>query len=269
MNSAEALRAKYIELNPLLRNNQFKRPLYLNSVESSDHLKGDIYALVNYPFSTVNKALNNPDHWCEVLILHINKKYCHASTNNANSILAVSIGKKIYHPLDEAYSLEFTYKVATSTREYFNIGLNATSGPMGTSDYRIHLEAVSVPGGKTFLHLTYSYAYDYVGQIAMQAYLATAGSGKVGFTNTGDPSSGSPDYIGGVRGVVERNTMRYYLAIEAYLGALSTTPKEQLEKRLQNWFTSTEIYPQQLREIGRASYLDMKRREYQRQQKLQ
>ena len=101
----------------------------------------------------------------------------------------------------------------------------------------------------------------------MQAYLATIGRGKVGFTRTGKQSNDQPVYVEGVRGVVERNTMRYYLAIDAYLGALSTPPGEQLEKRLQSWFASTELYPRQLHEVDRATYLEMKRSEYLRMQK--
>lgn len=265
-NSAASLRAKYTELGQQLSNNQFKRPLYLDSAESSSHLRGDIYALVDYPFAAVNEAFNDPAHWCDMLILHLNTKYCHASTNKSGSILMVSIGKKDFQPVDQAYRVEFAYSVATTTPEYFDVGLKAQTGPLGTSDYRIRLEAVAIQGGKTFLHITYSYAYNFAGQIAMQGYLATIGRGKVGFTITGNQSISQPDYIGGVRGVVERNTMRYYLAIDAYLGALSTPPAEQLEKRLQSWFASTELYPRQLHEVDRANYLDMKRREYLRQQ---
>ena len=68
----------------------------------------------------------------------------------------------------------------------------------------------------------------------------------------------------GVRGAVERNTMRYYLAIDAYLDGLSAPPADQLEKRLQTWFTATEKYPRQLHEIDRATYLDMKRSQLRR-----
>src|SRR2546427_448534 len=82
--SAAPLRAKYTELTKQLSNNQFQRALYLDSVESSDDLKGEIYAVVDYPFATVNGALNNSAHWCDVLILHVNIKYCHASGNNAD-----------------------------------------------------------------------------------------------------------------------------------------------------------------------------------------
>ena len=72
--------------------------------------------------------------------------------------------------------------------------------------------------------------------------------------------------LGGMRGVVERNTMRYYLAIEAHLGALATPPPMQFQKRLHSWFTATEQYPRQLREVSRTAYFDMKRSEYLRQQ---
>lgn len=268
-NPAAVLRAKYAELGPQLRNNQFKQPLYLDSVESSSHLAADIYALVDYPFATVNAAFNDPAHWCDVMILHLNTKYCRASADTAGSNLVVRIGKKNYQPLAQAFRVKFAYRVATTTPEYFDVRLNAENGPLGTSDYRIRLEAVAVQGGKTFLHLTYSYAYNFAGRLAMKAYLATIGSDKVGFTMTGkqSQSGGQPDTIGGVRGVVERNTMRYYLAIDAYLGGLSTAPAQQLEQRLESWFASTERYPRQLHEVDRAAYLDMKQREYLRQQK--
>ncbi len=66
-----------------------------------------------------------------------------------------------------------------------------------------------------------------------------------------------------MRGVVERNTMRYYLAIEAYLGALTTPVPQQLEKRLNDWYSGIERYPLQLHEIERSEYLAMKRSEVQ------
>jgi hypothetical protein len=72
-----------------------------------------------------------------------------------------------------------------------------------------------------------------------------------------------------VRAVVERNTMRYYLAVDAYLAALTTPPKDQLEKRIRYWYDATERYAPQLHEVNRDDYLEMKRREYQRQQQAQ
>src|SRR5450631_2571044 len=59
-NSAASLRAKYAALGEQLNNNQFQRALYLDSTESPRDLKGDIYALVDYPFADVNAVLNGP-----------------------------------------------------------------------------------------------------------------------------------------------------------------------------------------------------------------
>jgi hypothetical protein len=267
--TAASLQAKYVSLGERLQHNPFRRALALDSSESPSDLKGDIYALVDYPFSTVSAALNGAEDWCGVLILHINTKHCHATTDKTRTILTVYIGKKTPQPIEDAYPIEFSYRVAAATANYLEIQLDAQKGPLSTRDYRIQLQAMPVGNNRTFLHLTYSYAYGMTGRLAMKTYLATIGRGKVGFTLTGKQSSGQPEYVGGVRGLAERNTMRYYLAIDAYLGALPAATPLQLQKRLQSWFNATEQYPRQLREVSRTAYIDMKRSEYLRQQTTQ
>ncbi len=268
-NSAASLRAKFASLSVQLGHNQFQRALYLESSESPNESKGDSYALVEYPFATVDAALSSPTHWCDVMMLHLNTKYCHASTDKARSTLMLSVGKKFNQPLTDAYKFEFAFRVATESSDYVRVQMNADNGPLGTNNYRIMLEAVPVEGGRTFLHLTYSYAYGLVGRVAMQAYLATTGRNKVGFTVTGSQPDGQPDYVRGVRGIVERNTMRYYLAIDAYLSAFAAPAAEQFERRLQYWFDAIERYPRQLHEMERTAYLDMKRSERLREQASQ
>jgi hypothetical protein len=259
------LRGKYAELGEQLKNNPFHRALVLQSAESPNNLKGDVYAVIDYPFTAVNTALNNPAHWCDVLILHLNIKYCKAQGDAAAPTLSVNLGKKNPQELKDTYHVDFKYRNETSAPDYFSIMLGAASGPLNTSNYRIHLEAVAIDASHSFLHLTYSYDYGFAGKMAMKAYLATAGSNKIGFTRTGSGSGDKGEYVNGVRGVVERNTMRYYLAIDAYLSAMNAAPSEQFEKRLQTWFSNTERYPQQLHEVDRGAYLDMKRAEFQRQ----
>ena len=263
------LLAKYTSLADRLQQNPFQRPLYLDSSESDNDIKGDIYAVVDYPYATVYAGLNDPDNWCDVLSLHLNTKYCHATSGKAKTVLQVSIGKKFDQPLADAYQLEFSYRVASATPKYLEIQLSADTGPMDTRDYLIQLQAIPLANGRIFLHMSYFYAYGWVGRIAMKTYLATLGSGKVGFTVTRRQSNGQPEYIRGMRGLVERNAMRYYLAIDAYLGAYSTAPAQQLQKRLQSWFTATEQYPRQLHEMERGEYIDMKLSEYLRQRTLQ
>jgi len=265
-NNAKALKAKYTELASQLNNNQFKRPLYLNSAETSDNLKGEIYAVVNHPFAKVNAALNNSAHWCDVLILHLNIKYCQAANNKNGTILNVNLGKKYDQPLEDTSRVEFNYREIMSTADYFAIQLNAEKGPLGTSNYRIWIESIQLKDGQTFLHFTYTYSFGLSGRLAMKTYLATIGRDKVGFTTTGKHTNAQPDYIQGVRGVVERNTMRYYLAIDAYLAAQNAAPDNQLEKSLQLWYTSNESYARQLHEVEQDEYMTMKRKEYKRQQ---
>ncbi|WP_235272669.1 hypothetical protein [Methylotenera versatilis] len=250
-----------------MNSNQFNRPLYLNSEESSDNLKGEIYAVVNHPFAKVNTALNNPAHWCDVLILHINIKYCQASSNKNGAVLNVNLGKKYDQSLEDTSRVEFNYREIVSSADYFAIQLNAEKGPLGTSNYRIWIESIPLKNGQTFLHFTYTYSFGLTGRVAMKTYLATIGRDKVGFTRTNKQvDSNPPDYIQGVRGVVERNTMRYYLAIDAYLATLNIASDSMPEKRFQLWYTSNENYPRQLHEVEQAEYMAMKRKEYKRQQ---
>ena len=262
---AGAMRARHASLREQLANNPFKRPLYLESTQNSGDLKGEVYALVDQPFAIVGQALQGMDHWCDLLILHLNVKSC-ASSGRPADVLSLFVGRKFDQPLEDAYRINFNYSVAASTADYLQVQLSADSGPMSTRKYRLALEAVPLDDQHSFIHMSYSYAYGMAARLAMQAYLATAGRDKVGFSIVGKDADGKPVFVNNVRGVVERNTMRYYLAIEAYLGAYTAPAPEQLDKRLRDWFNATERYPQQLHEIERSDYLEMKRREVQRQE---
>jgi hypothetical protein len=264
--SAGSLGAKYAELRTQLSNNQFQKPLYLDSSESSDSVTGDVYAVVDHPFATAAAALSGARDWCEIMFLHVNTKYCRVSAGGEGSVLNARIGRKYDQPVDQAYPVDFAHRVAARTPDYLQVRLSADQGPLGTRNYRIVLEAVPVEKNRTFIHLSYSYGYGTMGKLAMQIYLGTTGKDKVGFTVAGTQPDGQPQHVGGMRGLVERNSMRYYLAIEAFLGSLSAPPQAQLEKRLRDWYAASERYPRQLHEVGQAEYLEMKRKEYLRQQ---
>ena len=264
--SSAALAAKFATLKNDLANSPFKRPIVLTSREGSDVLAGDVYALVDHPFATASAALNQPAQWCDVLILHLNTKYCKPQTENGAPQLQVAVGKKHDQPIENAHRVDFDYKVVARTDNYLQVKLNADQGPMGTRNYRIILEAAPANANQTYLRLSYSYGFGTMAQIAMKAYLNTIARNKVGFTVVGQTPDGQPQAIGGMRGVVERNTMRYYLAIEAYLGAHGLPPSQRAEKSFRDWYMATENYPRQLREMDQSEYLSMKRKEYQRQQ---
>ncbi len=264
-NPAASLRAKHVLLKDQLGHNPFQRPLYMDSGEKENRLRGEIHAVVDYPFVTAASALKDTPAWCDILSLHLNIKYCRVQTNNFQQTLLLYVGRKYEQPLEKATPVEFTFSTAESSSGYLQVVLNAQQGPFGTQDYKIQLEAIPVERERTFISLSYAYETSLMAKLAMRCYLNTLGSDKVGFTVVGSKSDGRPVYAGDMRGVVERNTMRYYLAVEAYLCALSVPEDQRLDARLQNWFAATERYSLQLHEIDRAAYLAMKHREHQRQ----
>jgi hypothetical protein len=262
---AAALRARQAALQDKFANNQFGRPLVLESSQTSGDLKGDVYAIVDYPFTTVQQALQTADHWCDILILHLNVKRCKAS-GGTPKMLNLSVGRKFDQPIEDAYQLNFTYRVAASTADYLQVQLSAEEGPLSTKNYRIQVEAAPIDAKRSIIHMSYAYGYGFAARVAMQTYLATLGSQKVGFTIVDKKPDGKPVYQTGVLGLLERNTMRYYLAIDAYLSAYRLPPAEQPERRIREWYASTERYAEQLHEMDQDEYLEMKRNEMRRQQ---
>ena len=261
---AATLKARTTSLQDKFANNQFGRPLVLESKENSGDLKGDVYAIVDHSYATVQQALVSPEHWCDILILHLNVKRCKASSGTPKTI-ALNVGRKFDQPIEDAYQLNFNYRVATSTADYLQVLLSADEGPLSTKNYRIQVEAVPIEAKRTVIHMSYAYGYGFAAKMATQTYLSTLGSAKVGFTVVDKKPDGKPVYQSGVLGLLERNTMRYYLAIDAYLSAYGLPAAEQPEKRIREWYASTERYAHQLHEMDEAEYLDMKRKEMRRQ----
>ena len=260
------LRAKYAALKDQLAGTAFRRRLQLESTEGAGVVSGEIHAVVDHSFALTSAALTEPSQWCDILILPLNTKYCRSSGNAGAPVLHIVLGTKNFEPVGDGFRIRLGYRVAVRTADYLQVNLESDEGPLGTRDFRIVVAMVPADDDRTFIRLSYSYTYGSVARLAMQAYLGTIGHDKVGFTVVGRDSGGEPRFVGGTRGVIERNTMRYYLALEAFLGALSTPPGARVAKTFADWFAATEAYPRQLHEIGRAEYLDMKRREYARQQ---
>ncbi|MBE7368275.1 hypothetical protein IM787_12015 [Ramlibacter sp. HM2] len=254
-----ALRARHTALAPQLAQNPFGGPLVLQSEESARRVDGEVFAVIDHPHAAVAKALSDPAQWCEILILHLNTKYCRSHDAAGATRVDVRVGKKHPQAVHAATLLSFRWQPPQVRQDYVSVQMDAAEGPYDTSDYRLIAEAVPMDGGKTLLHMGYAFSYGGASSMAMTLYLNTIGRDKVGFTRAG------ADYVGGMRGVAERNTMRYYMAIDAYLDSLVSPPGQQLEHRLRGWFDATERFPRQLREVDRDGYLRMKRQEVERQ----
>lgn len=264
--SAAALRGRYAALAERIDHSPLQQRLLLESAEEAHALRGDIWAVVDYPLATVATSVTSPAHWCEALILHLNVKYCRPVPHDHGTALSVAIGRKYDQPLQDAFRLGLDYRIVAAGPDYVEVDLESAKGPFGTTNYQLTLEAIAVAAGRSFVHLRYQYQFGLEARLAMDAYLATGGSGKIGFTRIDAPDDHEERYIGGVRGVVERNTMRYFLAIDAHLATLATPAPQRFEQSLERWYGATERYPRQLHEVDHATYLAMKHREYERQQ---
>lgn len=240
------------------------RALWLASREEGDTLRGDIHALSPTRYTEVRQALRRASAWCELLILHLNVKFCRAEGAPGEESLVLGLGRKFEQPLGDAHWIRLAFRLQETSDQRFAVGLEAAEGPLGTRNYRIALEAAPQGERETLLHVTYAYQSSWTARAAMQVYLATAGSDKVGFSREG--AGAAAPFVGGMRGSLERNAMRYYLAIEAWLGTLGLAPSERQHRALEEWFTATERYPRQLQEVTRKEYIAMKTREVQRQQ---
>lgn len=252
---SEGLQATFKTLRPKLDSSPFGRPLILESSGEGGKVRGDVFALVKHSFRDVSTGLDTPAEWCEVLILHLNVKTCIASAKTNDSSLQLTLGTKRASRDDGAHRIEFVFRVLVSSADRFEVTMHAGEGPLGTRDYQLSLEATPIASGQSFLHLAYSYTYSTTARLAMSTYLHTLGKDKVGFTVTGHGADGVPVYVGGVRGALERNTMRYYLGIETFLASASRSPAARRGWRLASWFDATEKYGHQLHELTKAEYL--------------
>lgn len=256
---AAALQAQLHRLSGALAHSPFGQPIHIDSGQDDDRIHGDVYALVDEPFAQFAPAVQQPAQWCQVMILVINVKHCEAEDGGRSGEVAVNIARRPEQPLDQTERIAFTQRLQAAAPGYVQVQLSAETGPLGTHDYRIVLEGIPAGDGRSFLHLHYGYTDSFTSKLAMQAYLSTVGADKVGFSTVGRGPDGKPQLVKGMRGAIERTTMRYYLAITAYLESLHAPPAQRAERRLREWFRAAERYPRQLHEMNEGQYLALKR----------
>jgi len=262
---AAELRARYVALSEALETSTIQKGLHVESAESPDAPRGDAYAIVNYPFATVAGAFTTPAILCESLILHLNVQYCRATSGEELPALSVALGKKTNQPLEDTHHIKLVFTAERASADFMRVELSAKEGPLGTGNYLIAMELVAIDEQRAFMHIQYAYTQGLLARVVTSAYFATKGRDKVGFTLVSDADE-PPELVRGIRGVLERNTMRYYLAFEAYLHALGSPAPQRFEASLERWFAHTELFARQLREVTRDEYITMKRGQYLRQQ---
>jgi hypothetical protein len=261
--------ADYQKLEAKLAKSPLILPIYLESIVDSSSSAGSIYGIIDHPFEMIKKELLAPPNWCDIVLLHTNIRACTYADIDKNWLLTLYNVNLFYQPLSEADRLVFSYRVISNTAAYIEIVLTAADGPFHTRDHSFRLRAAPLNSGRTFMHVSYSYQYNSVAYLAMKSYFALFASGRAGFTITGRDEKNNPLYVSGIKGAIERNVMRYYLALMAFFDSFSSPEGQRYEKRINAWYDLSSRYKRQFPEIRREEYLEFKRADLKTQLSLQ
>jgi hypothetical protein len=252
-----------------LATSSFGLPLVLESSEHGDQVKVDVYGIFAYPFASIANVLKVPANWCDIVSLHPNVKACTYRELPGDWLLTFYIGNKTYQAPEETRQVVYHFQNVVQQPGYLDILLRADAGPFGTEDHRMRFEALPLAKGGTFVHVSYEYNDSLALRLAGKAYFSTLGRGKVGFTVTGRDGNGQDIHIGGPRGAIERNAVRYYFAIQTFMGTLHAPEKSNFSMRTSQWYDLTARYKKQLFDLERKDYLAFKAKEHKNQLLLQ
>jgi hypothetical protein len=152
--NADAVLGFHAKLRDRLSSNQFQAPLYIDSTQAQDSLKGDVYAVIEHPFTEVKSALMGAEGWCDSLILHLNVKFCATAGRESQETISIVIGRKTERHLNDGYKLDFNFIAPAATENYLRGEMLSHTGPFNTRDYYLVLEAVSLESNKSFVHFS-------------------------------------------------------------------------------------------------------------------
>lgn len=252
-----------------LETSSFGLPLFLNSFEKDDKVHVDVYGIFDSPFRSVVNVLQVPANWCDIVSLHPNVKACTYRELPDDWLLTFYIGSKKYQTPEETRQVSYRFQNVVQQPEYLDILLHADAGPFGTEGHRMRFEALPLEGGRTFVHVSYEYSDSMALRLAGKAYFSTLGRDKVGFTVTGRDGNGQNIFIGGPRGAIERNAVRYYFAIQTFMSTLRYSEQGLFNARISQWYDLTARYRKQLYDLDKKDYLAFKTKEHENQKTLQ
>lgn len=250
------LLAEHAALQASLADSPFGAPLLLRGADTDGPLdSGEVLAVLPRPLDSVAAVLRTAGGVCGMLLLQLNVRACQPTDGPDGQRLQLTAGplRAAVPGLTTTLALQLLPQV--DAPRHFSTRLTAPAGPLGSSALQLHLEAVALAPGTTYLHIGYRQTSGLAARLATQVYLATAGRDKVGFSRDGAGAEDPPRLVGGERGALERQVMRHYLALLVSTAAPSGAPAAQADARLRAWFAATERHATQLHEIDLADYL--------------
>ncbi len=254
----------YQELQEAARRGPFGFPLQVRSEERGNQVIAEALGIMDHPLQAFREAVTEPAPWCEFIPLNLNIKACTVQWDGKEPLLTLYIGGKGYLAPESASPQPYRFAVRARQAKYVSVSLSALQGLMGTKAHQLEFEAASV-AKKTVVALRSSYEQSAASKLATAIYLATVGRDKVGFSRDRIGPDGQANFVKGAQGMIERNLMRYYLILKAFLDTQKLPDDRRFEALIGEAYDLMEHYPAQLHEMERAEYLDVKRRERQNQ----
>jgi hypothetical protein len=235
-------------------------PFTLRSTEQGGAISTSVETfLEGIPFPLFAERLSRVEEWCEFVPLHLNIKACLHEVGDDISKLGFYVGVKGYLAPDKADLLLLDFQ-SELIDDVLKVNFWAKSGPLGSSNYDFRIRAIEADGG-IYFEFDLSSEPGLLANVA-KLYLATVARSKIGFSRDGTSWTGKPKFVRGQRGGAERNIVRYLLSIKAYFATLDIEPENQrYQERLTWWFDLTQVYPEQLYEMSKGEYIDIKLRE--------
>jgi hypothetical protein len=245
------------------RSLSLEHPLHVDSVVDGGRLHAEVWSVLPAPFERIAAELRRPETWCDVVTLHVNVKACVHRERAGEQLVTLYIGYRVFQTPEEAHPLEARLELEPDG-DRLRARLTAPKGPFGTSQHRLELIASPADAEHTRLEFRFGQRFGWWAKHAMQVFLATWSRHRVGFTETAPGR-----WVRGFEGLMERNVVRYHLALQAYLEHPRSSEKDVREARWSRFFELTERHARQLHVMERAEYLDTMRREYVERMKLQ
>ena len=264
---APALRAAYGEFRQQYQQLAPDIPISIHSVRSGARIRTEVFGTVDGPFPEVAQVLERPQGYCEFLPPLFNLKACVHYRKEKQSIIRFYVGGKRYSSLFGTIRILSDLRRLANGGDYLHVQLATVNSKTRRHGYSVDIE-IAPMGRKTLARVYTDFNPDRFTRLAVAAYLHTVGGNKIGFTHVAGPDE-KRDYVRGMTGIIERNTVRAFMAMQAYLDTLTVAPEHRYDARLRRWFDLTERFPQQLHELSRAEYLSGKRRERAEQLQLQ
>ena len=242
-------------------------PIYLKTVQKEKVLNVSLMGKIPFKFSDVSAVLAKPGSYCDFLPLLFNVKTCVITELNPVTRIKFYVAGKHYTPPITSYRIHAVFRLVDRTPEKIRVRLESEEDSLGKSGYDVDLVAIPLDG-ETLMYLKSRYAPGRVTRMATNTYVNVFARDKPGFTEIQEPG-GKKKLITGFPAVIERSSVRAYLALKAYTLNYHLPPDKRFEACLKTWYDLNQPYKKQLYELERDQYLQIKRREHENQMRIQ